>query len=198
VSHRKLSLYYLIIYSGIILTVFFFFRSYEHYTTEAYVEDLVALLQRYRSDDTVLICHSYGCAIGALLYQRMPQSIKGIVMIGPKALVTPHEQESKTKLAKTPDWAVNLARKVDRIGGIHSQSVNRLVHSSASDDLRRKQLRWNKESKTFVLKRLMAGVHFPTQHDFCKIQCPLLLLAGEDVSPSSCVVKPSLKIILLI
>lgn len=137
----------------------------------------------------MLICHSYGCSIGALLYQRMPQSIKGIVMIGPKALVTPHEQESKAKLAKTPDWAVDLARKVDRIGGIHSQSVNRLVHSSASDDLRRKQLRWNKESKTFVLRRLMAGVHIPTQHDFCKIQCPLLLLAGEDVRPSSCVIK---------
>ncbi|KAF8946437.1 hypothetical protein BGZ52_008736, partial [Haplosporangium bisporale] len=173
-------------------------ESYEHYTTEAYVEDLVALLQRYRSDDTVLICHSYGCAIGALLYQRMPQSIKGIVMIGPKALVTPHERESKAKLAKTPDWAVDLARKVDRMGGIHSQSVNRLVHSSASDDLRRKQLRWNKESKTFVLKRLMAGVHIPTQYDYCKIQCPLLLLAGEDVRPSSCVVKSVAEISLLI
>ncbi|KAG0085513.1 hypothetical protein BGZ93_000632 [Podila epicladia] len=155
-------------------------ESYGHYTTEAYVEDMVALLQRYRSEDTVLICHSYGCAIGTLLYERMQQSIKGIVMIGPKALVTLHEQQSKTKLAKTPDWAVDLVRKVDRIGGIHSQSVNRLVHASASDDLRQRQLRWNKASKTFVLKRLMAGVHYPTQQDFCKIQCPLLLLAGED------------------
>ncbi|KAF9311338.1 hypothetical protein BG003_007510 [Podila horticola] len=155
-------------------------ESYDHYTTEAYVEDMVALLQRYRSEDTVLICHSYGCAIGTLLYQRMQQSIKGIVMIGPKALVTPHEQQSKAKLAKTPDWVVDLARKVDRFGGIHSQSVNRLVHSSASDGLRRKQLRWNKASKTFVLRRLMAGVHYPTQQDFCKIQCPLLLIAGED------------------
>ncbi|KAG0355192.1 hypothetical protein BG005_005877 [Podila minutissima] len=155
-------------------------ESYGHYTTEAYVEDVVALLQRYKSEDTVLICHSYGCAIGTLLYDRMQQSIKGIVMIGPKALVTLHEQQSKARLAKTPDWAVDLARKVDRIGGIHSQSVNRLVHSSASDDLRRRQLRWNKASKTLVLKRLMAGVHYPTQQDFCKIQCPLLLLAGED------------------
>lgn len=127
----------------------------------------------------MLICHSYGCAIGTLLYDRMQQSIKGIVMIGPKALVTLHEQQSKARLAKTPDWAVDLARKVDRIGGIHSQSVNRLVHSSASDDLRRRQLRWNKASKTLVLKRLMAGVHYPTQQDFCKIQCPLLLLAGR-------------------
>ncbi|KAF8949600.1 hypothetical protein BGZ46_005072, partial [Entomortierella lignicola] len=170
-------------------------ESYDHYTTDAYVEDIVTLLQRYKSDETVLICHSYGCAIGTHLYSRLEDNspdqlgntIKAIVMIGPKAAMTQHEIEAREKLKKTPDWVLNFARKCDRIGGIHSQSVNRLLHASAGDDLRRKQLRWNKESRTFVLRRLLLGARLPTPDEFRKIQCPLLLMAGEDdrVCPSA-------------
>ncbi|KAG0327258.1 hypothetical protein BGZ99_008019, partial [Dissophora globulifera] len=186
-------------------------ESYNNYTTEAYVEDIVTLLQRYKSEETVLICHSYGCIVGTHLYARLqeqiptptPQdtdsasssstsisssgsnsngntSIKAVIMIGPKAAMSEHDKKSRDQLARTPDWAVNLARKLDRMGGIQSKSVNRLLHASASDDLRRKQLRWNKASRTTVLRRLLTGVKFPTPEDFKRIQCPLLLMAGED------------------
>ncbi|KAF9109368.1 hypothetical protein BGX27_007680 [Mortierella sp. AM989] len=161
---------------------------------DAYIEDIITLLQRYKSEETVLICHSYGCAIGTLLYSRLEESnseelgnsIKAMVMIGPKAAMTQHELEAREKLRKTPDWAVDFARKLDRMGGIHSQSVNRLLHASAGDDLRRKQLRWNKASKTFVLRRLLLGARMPTPDEFRRIRCPLLLMAGEDdrVCPS--------------
>ncbi|KAG0276961.1 hypothetical protein BGZ96_003066 [Linnemannia gamsii] len=161
-------------------------ESFDYYTTGAYVEDVVSLLQRYKSEDTVVICHSYGCTIGTLLYSRLVasetlnNSIKAMVMIGPKAVITEHEAKGRAQLAKTPDWVVDFARKLDRMGGTHSKSVNRLLHASASDDLRRKQLRWNKASRTFVLRRLMAGVQWPTPGDFQMIQCPLLLMSGED------------------
>jgi pimeloyl-ACP methyl ester carboxylesterase len=163
-------------------------HSYDNYTTDAYVEDVVSLLQRYKSEDTVVICHSYGCTIGTHLYARLEtsetlnNSIKAMVMIGPKASLTEHEAKGRAQLAKVPDWVVDFARKLDRIGGIHSKSVNRLVHASASDDLRRKQLQWNKASRTFVLRRLMAGVRFPTPGEFQRIRCPLLLMSGDDVS----------------
>jgi pimeloyl-ACP methyl ester carboxylesterase len=111
-------------------------------------------------------------------------SIKAMVMIGPKAVITEHEAKGRAQLAKTPDWVVDFARKLDRMGGIHSKSVNRLLHASAGEDLRRKQLRWNKASRTSVLRRLMAGVQWPTPGDFHRIQCPLLLMSGEDVSHS--------------
>jgi len=99
-------------------------KSYEHYTTDAYAQDIIALLQRYKSEDTVLICHSYGCGVATHLYSCLEasdnplyHSIKAIVMIGPKALVTPHEANGKQKLAKTPDWAIDFARKLDRWAG---------------------------------------------------------------------------------
>ncbi|KAF9976291.1 hypothetical protein BGZ73_008837 [Actinomortierella ambigua] len=155
-------------------------ESYENYTTEAYVNDIVELLQRYKSEETILVCHSYGCAIGTVVTKRLPESIKALVLICPKAEVTQHDLDARDKLLKTPDWVVNMARRVDRMGGPYSASVNRLVHKSASEDLRRKQLRWNKESRTSVLKRLTAGLGYPTPADFQQIQCPLLLLAGED------------------
>ncbi|KAF9091266.1 hypothetical protein BGX29_011064 [Mortierella sp. GBA35] len=161
-------------------------ESFDNYTTDAYVEDIVSLLQRYKSEETVLICHSYGCTIGTHLYSRLAtsetlnNSIKAMVMIGPKAIITEHETKGRAQLARTPDWVVDFARKLDRMGGIRSKSVNRLLHASASDDLRRKQLRWNKASRTFVLRRLMAGVRWPTPNDFQRIHCPLLLMSGED------------------
>ncbi|KAF9139592.1 hypothetical protein BGX30_007785 [Mortierella sp. GBA39] len=161
-------------------------ESFDNYTTSAYVEDVVTLLQRYKSEDTVVICHSYGCTIGTHLYSRLAtsetlnNSIKAMVMIGPKAVITEHEIKGRAQLAKTPDWVVDFARKLDRMGGIHSKSVNRLLHASAGDDLRRRQLRWNKASRTFVLRRLMAGVQWPSPVDFQRIQCPLLLMSGED------------------
>ncbi|KAG0269180.1 hypothetical protein DFQ27_004576 [Actinomortierella ambigua] len=155
-------------------------ESYDYYTTDAYVNDIVELLQRYKSEETILICHSYGCAIGTMVAQRLPESVKALVHICPKAEVTQHDKDNRNKLLKTPDWVVNMARMIDRMGGPHSASVNRLVHKSASEDLRRKQLRWNKESRTSVLKRLTAGLRYPTPADFQRIQCPLLLLAGED------------------
>ncbi|KAG0210711.1 hypothetical protein BGX33_004733 [Mortierella sp. NVP41] len=161
-------------------------ESFDNYTTDAYVEDIVSLLQRYKSEETVLICHSYGCTIGTHLYSRLAtsetlnNSINAMVMIGPKAIITEHETKGRAQLARTPDWVVDFARKLDRMGGIRSKSVNRLLHASASDDLRRKQLRWNKASRTFVLRRLMAGVRWPTPNDFQRIHCPLLLMSGED------------------
>ncbi|KAG0014448.1 hypothetical protein BGZ80_010431 [Entomortierella chlamydospora] len=165
-------------------------ESFDHYTTDAYVEDIVILLQRYKSEDTVLICHSYGCAVGTHLYSRLESdsenTIKAMVMIGPKAAMTQHEVEGRVKLSKTPDWAIDFVRKFDRLGGAHSQSVNRLLHASAEDDLRRKQLKWNRASKTTVLRRLLMGARIPTPDEFRKIQCPLLLMVGEDdrVCPS--------------
>ncbi|KAF9173472.1 hypothetical protein BGX20_003097 [Mortierella sp. AD010] len=166
-------------------------ESFDHYTTDAYVEDIVTLLQRYKSEDTVLICHSYGCAVGTHLYSRLESdsenTIKAMVMIGPKAAMTQHEVEGRVKLSRTPDWAIDFARKFDRLGGTHSQSVNRLLHASTGDDLRRKQLRWNRASKTTVLRRLLLGARIPTPDEFRKIQCPLLLMVGEDdrVCPST-------------
>ncbi|KAF9914448.1 hypothetical protein BX616_008286, partial [Lobosporangium transversale] len=160
--------------------------SYKHYTTDAYVEDIVTLLQRYKSQDTVLICHSYGCGVGTHLYSRLEtsealyNSIKAMVMIAPKAMITDHELKAREQLRRTPDWAIDLARRLDRIGGIHSKSVNRLLHTSAGEDLRRKQFRWNKASRTFVLRRILLGARWPTPDDFRRIQCPLLLMAGDD------------------
>ncbi|KAI8360530.1 Alpha/Beta hydrolase protein [Mortierella sp. GBAus27b] len=153
-------------------------EGFEHYTTDAYVQDIITLLQRYKSDDTVLICHSYGCAIGTLLYSRLelsaPSSSASLLPTSAPMSI------NKGNLSRTPDWVINMARILDRWGGTHSKSVERLVHPSAGIELRRRQLEWNKASKTFVLRRLFLGVQYPTEEDFKKIQCPLLIMTGED------------------
>ncbi|KAF9583370.1 hypothetical protein BGW38_009654 [Lunasporangiospora selenospora] len=178
--------------------------SFEDYTSDAYAEDIATLIRRYKSDETVLICHSYGCTIGTHLYHKLTSteetassssepteptetiSVKAVVMICPKAVVSEHDTKMREQLLKTPNWAIELARKLDRMGGAHSKSVNRLLHSSASEELRLKQLQWNTASRTTVLKRVTAGLRWPTKQEFQGIQSPLLLMTGEDdhVCPS--------------
>ncbi|CAG8778687.1 12626_t:CDS:2, partial [Racocetra persica] len=67
----------------------------------------------------------------------------------------------------------------------NSHSVNRMLHKDANVGLRTKQLKWNKQSKTFVWKRMLGGFKWISREDIRGIQCPLLLIAGQEdrISP---------------
>nr|CAG8447627.1 15480_t:CDS:10 [Entrophospora candida] len=157
------------------------------YTTESLVEDLIELLRRYPSDNTVLICHSYGCCLGTLLYQRVKQSIKALTLISVKAQTTEKDLERQRRIQSIPDIIFNILRMLDRRGGIHSTSVNRMLSKTANDMIRSKQLLWNKQSKTQVFKCMLKGAKWFTRENIDAIECPLLLISGQadEVTPPS-------------
>ncbi|KAI8345800.1 Alpha/Beta hydrolase protein [Mortierella sp. GBAus27b] len=117
-------------------------EGFEHYTTDAYVQDIITLLQRYKSDDTVLICHSYGCAIGTLLYSRLELSAPS----------------SSASLLPTSAPHVNVFF-------IFFTIISRRLTS------RPKNIR---PSTTLL------GSTVSDRRGFKKIQCPLLIMTGED------------------
>lgn len=91
---------------------------------------------------------------------------------------------SESEIAKQksiPDFFFDILRVMDRRGGIYSQSVNRMLHKDADVLLRKKQLEWNKQSKTFVWKNMLAGAKWITRENISSIECPLLLLSGQEV-----------------
>jgi pimeloyl-ACP methyl ester carboxylesterase len=153
----------------------------EDYTAEFLVDDLEELLKRYPSENTILICHSYGCCLGIKLYQRVKQTIKALTLISVKASITENEMAEQQKVLAFSNILLNLFRYLDRLGGIHSKSVDRILHKAANNEVRAKQLRWNKQSKTIVWKYMLAGVNWFTQADISSIECPVLLMTGQEV-----------------
>ncbi|CAI2180512.1 6848_t:CDS:2 [Funneliformis geosporum] len=154
--------------------------SNRDYTTESLIDDLEELLKRYPSENTVLICHSYGCCLGTKLYQRIKHAIKALTFISVKASISESEKKKQQKVLSYPNFLIDMFRYLDRIGGIHSESVNRILYKNANEEVRTKQLRWNKQSKTIVWKQMLAGINWFTQADISLIECPMLLITGIE------------------
>ncbi|RUS30410.1 hypothetical protein BC938DRAFT_479420 [Jimgerdemannia flammicorona] len=160
------------------------------YTMTSLLSDLTALLTtRYRSSSTVLIGHSYGCTLATLLSltPTLRPSIRALVLLSPKAQFTPAQDRSLRFVRWCPDWIVDAMRLRDRRGGTKSASVDRLVGSEASEEVRRRQLRWNLGSRTRVWRRMIAGVdRWVTKTEWEMVSVPVLLVGGKEdkvVSP---------------
>ncbi|CAG8438712.1 2399_t:CDS:2 [Scutellospora calospora] len=168
-------------------------KRFDDYKTESLVDDLEELLKRYPSETLAFICHSYGCCLGAFLYQRFKNTVKSMTFISVKAEISEKELSQRKTIQSCPDIFFDIFRVMfDRRGGINSKSVNRMLHKDASVGLRTKQLQWNKQSRTFVWKRMLSGLKWITCDDIREIQCPLLLISGQEAGHHPMVEKPDL------
>lgn len=173
-------------------------KDYKAYTIEAFGElwsnAIQDICREHNHQKVVLIAHSLGCSIAAILAttKSFPISIAGIVDLCPKA--TPpgrSETVNARRLLALPDAALDLLRMMDRRGGVNSRSVKRMAGDAAGVDLRRLQLSYNKSFKTPVWKRSTIGClpqyspsgeatgGLPGKQVWEKIQVPLFLVAGE-------------------
>ncbi|KAF7510046.1 hypothetical protein GJ744_007150 [Endocarpon pusillum] len=184
-------------------------QSWDAYSVEAMVTLVARVIDKYRAEyghkDVVLIGHSMGCSVGALLASTLspvkprPQDIVGLVAICPKG-TPPSRKETWyfRKVLGMPDLLLNLVRWFDQRGGINSQSVTRFVGEAAGADLRRLQLRYNSSFPTPVWRRMAWGLlpvydeldhahgGMPGRSVWAGIKVPLLLAAGQ----SDTVTKP--------
>jgi len=169
-----------------------FSRRYSKYTTDQFVRDLDQLLVFYPNNNIVVVGHSYGCCLSTLLALKKHQScIKTIILISPVHSIPQYQTYLKKLIRIVPKDIIAYTRKKDREGGIHSKSVNRFIHPTASDDLRYKQLCWNSQFKISTFKRTLYGMRFPTQEEYASINIPVLLIGGKDdhVAPISNITK---------
>ncbi|ETN42622.1 uncharacterized protein HMPREF1541_01779 [Cyphellophora europaea CBS 101466] len=160
------------------------------------------ICEQHGHKKVVLIGHSYGCSIAALLAvdSRFTVEVAGIIAICPKAAPPTQPETLKYKVfLSLPDSWLSAFRWWDKRGGVNSTSVNRFVGEGAGIDLRRLQLRYNAAFKTPVWKRTAMGAlpeydarghaigGIPGQEAWSKIRVPLFLVAGE----ADKVTKPS-------
>ncbi|TPX68260.1 hypothetical protein SpCBS45565_g03230 [Spizellomyces sp. 'palustris'] len=167
----------------------------EAYTIGSITKDLVEVLDiyKYKADSFILVCHSYGCNIATYLYPHFEDMIKAIVFLCPKATPTVSDLEKLKTFIATPTPLIDLLRYLDRRGGVYSRSVNRLVGQSASIELRKRQLEWNRQHSTYIAKRVFKGAKWASGDVYATIKCPVLLIGGEE--DLVCPVKENLELI---
>jgi pimeloyl-ACP methyl ester carboxylesterase len=160
-----------------------------NYTTQSIVNDLLEILRQTKPSSIIIVSHSYGTRIGVklLLEHKNEFNFKAHVMLSPKSHISEHERKAMTKLLTYSDWFVDVLRFMDRIGGIHSGSVKRMLSPSASIELRRQQLIWNKASPTSILKHYLRGMQWAGKEEYNQIQLPTLIVGGSEdaVTPIS-------------
>ncbi|KAL3461508.1 hypothetical protein BJX64DRAFT_260715 [Aspergillus heterothallicus] len=179
--------------------------SWDAYSVEALAELLATAIDQHRDKEAgqgvVLIGHSLGCSISALLtsstspvQHALKEHILGLVAVCPSA--TP-PSPADTSIARyflyIPSLIVDLWRRWDRRRGVNSNSVIRFVGADADADTRGLQVRYNKQSQTPVFRRMAWGAlpkyngsngkqtsGIPGEEVWAGVRTPVLLVAGES------------------
>jgi pimeloyl-ACP methyl ester carboxylesterase/protein-tyrosine phosphatase len=174
------------------------------YSIEAITLLLEAVIEKHLSKEEgqgfILISHSMGCSLSALLASNTspnPSKIRrnalGLVAICPRA-EPPSQKEVKgyQKLLWIPNPIFNLYRMWDRRGGLQSTSVTRFVGKDGDEDTKRLQERYNGQSRTPVWRRMAWGTlpkydgegspqgGFPGLSVWTGLEIPIFLIAGES------------------
>ena len=178
--------------------------SWDAYTVEALAELLAAAIEQHRDAEAgqgvVLVAHSLGCSLSALLASstssigsQLKEHIVGLISVCPRASPPPPKDSAMfRRLLYIPGPIFDLWRSWDRRGGPNSASVARFVGPDADPETRELQVRFNKQSKTPVWRRMAWGTlpryyqesgkpvgGMPGEDVWAGIQTPVLLVAGE-------------------
>lgn len=174
--------------------------NWDAYTVEALAELLAVAIEQQRDpdQDVILIGHSLGCSLSALLASStspietpLKQHIIGLIAVCPRASPpSAHETAIARRLLHVPGPIFDLWRYWDRRGGIESASVMRMVGNDADAETRDLQVRFNKQSRTPVWRRMAWGSlptykgdeavgGMPGEKVWAGVHMPILLVAGE-------------------
>jgi pimeloyl-ACP methyl ester carboxylesterase len=175
-------------------------RDWQAYTTDALVKLLAVAIQKHldsgNGQKIVLIGHSMGSSLCALLASStspysnfVSQDVLGVIATCPKAEPPTGPDAAKLKqLTSIPTPIFNVLRRLDQRGGIESASIKRFAGPGADHQTKRLQLRFNRQSKTAVWRRMARGmIPVPGANSgladgsvWSGLQIPLFLVAGED------------------
>ncbi|KAI2788809.1 hypothetical protein POX_e06830 [Penicillium oxalicum] len=184
--------------------------EWDAYTVEALAELVAVAIETHRDRENgqgvILVGHSLGCSLSALMASSespigkdLKQHILSMVAICPRASPPSEAETAKfRRLLSIPEPIFDLWRLWDRRGGIRSTSVMRMVSHDADEETRSLQVRFNKQSRTGVWRRMASGTlpeykagnpvgGLPGQKIWAAVQIPILLVAGEADS----VTKPT-------
>ena len=147
----------------------------------------------------IIVGHSLGCSLGSLLASstsplgpEISSHVVGFVAICPRAEPLTEQQISTLRYVRyIPAALFDALRLVDQRGGTESASVVRFVGKDADQETKRLQVIFNKQSKSAVFLRMLAGMRpdsstegypggLPGSEVWTGIKVPMFCLTGEQ------------------
>jgi pimeloyl-ACP methyl ester carboxylesterase/protein-tyrosine phosphatase len=175
-------------------------KAWHAYTTVALTKLVRKAIEEHRDKSrrqhVILIGHSMGCSLAALLASPASENymgtfISGLICICPPATRPDEEKTAQYKrLLSIPEFAFNIWRRWDGRGGIESASVARYVGTGADTATKRMQWEFNQQSRTPVFRRMARGSladfsgdtpigGLPEDDVWRALDLPVYLIAGE-------------------
>ena len=180
--------------------------SWDAYTPNALAQLLSVVIEQHcdrnKDQGAILIGHSLGCSLSALvasaaLSSHVQHDFKVLAVVGicPQ-LAPPSDRQIALfeKLLSIPTPIFDIWRTWDRRGGPESASVARFVGKDADLEVKKLQVRFNKQSRTAVWRRMAWGLlpsrpaskapgrGMPGADVWASLKLPLYLIAGEGDS----------------
>ena len=179
-------------------------KRWSAYTQEALAE-LVAVAVREHCEEggrrgVVFVGHSMGCSLATLMATMYfdPSNAQGIEVLGIIAIcpqAEPYFGKKRvlyTAALQIPDALFNILRAMDQRKGLHSASISQFAGKGSDDNLRLIQMRFNRQSRTPVFRRIAWGAiprklgswtlnkGLPGLDVWASLRVPLFLVAGES------------------
>ncbi|CAN6673031.1 hypothetical protein TRVA0_047S00958 [Trichomonascus vanleenenianus] len=167
--------------------------DYKAYSQETLLGTLEAVIQGSVPDqEIVLIGHSMGSVLSVKLAERLGSRCVGVIALCPPAVVDPKFEGIRGALPYMPAVVMDLFRAGDRVGGLKSHSVSRMVGrdpqnpgeaqwSEEEQEVRKKQLRYNLQVNTRAWMRTAYNFVPASNEEWTSLGCPLYLVgAAED------------------
>lgn len=181
----------------------YFPTTWDAYTTEALAELLCVVIEEHCSKEegqgVILIGHSMGCSLSLLvatehLARLKHRGIEVLSLIGicpqaapPVGKVARHY----SMLLRIPTFIFDVMRTLDRRKGTDSPSVIQFAGKDSDLELRKIQVKYNRQSRTPVFRRMGWGAlsrlsgsksvakGLPGVETWSQLKVPLFLVAGE-------------------
>ena len=177
--------------------------TWEAYTPKALAQLLGVVIKQYcdqnEGQGAILIGHSMGCSLSALvasaaLSSQVQHDFKVLAVVGICPQLTPPSDKQIAlfeKLLLIPTPIFDIWRTWDRRGGPESASVARFVGKAADIEVKNLQVRFNKQSRSAVWRRMAWGLlpsrpaskvperGMPGVDVWASLKLPLFLVAGE-------------------
>lgn len=165
---------------------------WDAYGPEALAELIAEVVAQHCHDAVnqgiVFIGHSMGCSLSALAavkYISPPgrgPDVLGLIGVCPRA--GPYSKQQQTaykRLLFIPTSIFDVYRAFDRRKGLESPSITQFVGKEADTALRLMQMRFNRQSRTPVFRRMAWGFvnAIPGAETWSKLKVPVFLAAGE-------------------
>lgn len=162
------------------------------YSQDTLVAILESVLKSVASEfkEVVLVGHSMGTVLAVKLARKLGIRCRGVVAICPVSHVEPGLEKMQPMLGYLPAPIFDIFRAMDRQGGLHSPSVNRMIGEIEDPErdvaVRTKQLRWNLQVRTKAWMRTAYNFRALDPSEWV-LNSPLYLLGAskDQVTPES-------------